>query len=737
MQWISKNTIISINYQVVKKLVRNTMKKTYNELLKQLLTDMKEMDLFLTENLDPQVLVELHGTNETGFFENQVHTIYLNTAELINNIWHLELDLAPISDPNQVLEAVLEELEKKLKNQPPEYVSDTLRSVNNIIHLETLRLKALSNDIKQNIKANQRAEFYNDLVQPFVTVWGYIRNTIYNFVNNLVLFFQTQAGVEFHNIAQNTHLKCVHKSVTRSLNLLDARNPKPTDKGELKILEDKVVDEVREHIKGMKLSADEKNYAFNTLLRAEDDRGVEPHSGRTIMDTLITMWTAAKDSAAYSPEDTQADIKARMDVIVIHLALADREYNMDEDGHDLGGASLPACLGGTVNKITESLEIIHPDVRIIRGQSFLSDITKEIFDAEFLKLSDEEQLLVYTDKGEEILNKIQLVVRDELNKINESIFDGDVAEATIDSYVDNIKDIAKPQTEAILRYEQEQAKKEEEMKSKSVTPQIQKISVDGQEITPEQIMLFNTRFVQLKALFKSSTEIDLAKRCVKGLFEEELWDKGNNLQELSEKLLEQRTTVASENTAVKTTAKEQPKPIIVDGHEVTSQELNSFNTSFKVLKANPALKSIPDIGLAKRCVKNMLEVEFWDKDNNLQEISEKLLEQYNLVATEHVAEKAQVKEQPKPIIIDGHEVTPQELSSFNDNFNQLKNGAKQVNVTLFKTASDIELAQRCVKKVFDKKLWEKGTNLKELSEQLLELRNEGLVGSPQLTKQLC
>lgn len=518
-----------------------------SESIEQLQRKMKKLDLFLIDNVNHEVLLELNGFNSRAFFAHQLHEIFVKTAGSVNDIWQLNLDLKQKADAEDILDFVLAELAKKLKDQPPAAAAEAFRCIEDIITLESKMVHALADDIKKTIKAEQRAEFYRNLIKPFNDIWVFIRDTIQNLVTSMILFFQVRGGVEFQNIKQSSHLPCVHKSVTRSLDLLDARNPKLTDADEVKAFEKAIAKEITEHIKKMDLPAKTKDYAFNTLLRAKVDKAIEPYSGRTIMATLVTMWIAAQDSAAYAIEDSEQDINDRKNLIITHMALADREYNMDENGVDLGGPSSPACLGGTVNKITESLEIIHPDVRIIRGPTILADFSQEMFEHEFRKMSDDEQVLICAEqKGYDILRqKIGLNILTELKNINETIFDGELSDAKLNEYIENIAYLNIPETEAVLRYRNQcvnDAPSQEPPKQEENTTL--DIIVDGYEVSKEEFARFNVAFDQMKKLLKGMSDIMIAKRCVKSAFGEELWDKNDNLQELADRLLAHKNQIS-------------------------------------------------------------------------------------------------------------------------------------------------------------------------------------------------
>ncbi|WP_298622237.1 hypothetical protein [uncultured Legionella sp.] len=516
------------------------------ESIQQLLHKMRKLDLFLIDHVAPELLEELNGTNERDFFGRQVHKIFLKTAKTINNTWQLELDLSDKEEVEGILDIVLAALTKKLKDQPPQTSTDALRCIEDIIHLESLLLRSLADDIQKNIRAEQNAEFYESLIKPFAAIWTFISDTLSSLVTNLVLFVQTLVGVEFQNIQQSTHLPCVHKSITRALNLLDERNPPPTDKETQKTLEKQTTKEIEKHIKAMNLSVDQKNYAFNTLFRAQNDRAPAPHSGRTIMDTLVTLWVAAKDSAAYEFQDSAELLNSRKDLIIKHLALADREYNMNDAGIDLGGKSRPACLSGIVNKIVEALEMIHPDIRIIRSHLVLADFCQELFAAEFAKLSDEEQIVIFTEKEEEeheynaIMERIAAAVEIELNKINTEIFNGDISAKVIRDYLANLIYLVVPETEAVLHYKEGGTNNTAKQQSTSSTDTEPKIIVADHQVTSEEITAFNNKFAQMKGLMKNSSDIQIAKHAVRGSFKAELLEKEDMLQLLAEAMLKQR-----------------------------------------------------------------------------------------------------------------------------------------------------------------------------------------------------
>lgn len=513
--------------------------------------DARQFDEHVFERMD-------NPLDDEHYFEKQVHATYLNLARLIKELWQLdkpEINDNSLKNSSIILANTCEELKNKLKrnNEPEENIKDALNALNNILYKQDAQLKDLFKVFKTVIEQQNRQQLIETITYPFKRLASFTRNLVTNLYFHITLNAQLNRGTEFQNIEQSTHLPFVHRSVTKSLNKLDERTPRPEHLTQLqrRHYEKNILREIEDHIKKMELSANQKNYAFETLLMAKDHSAIEPHSKRSIKDTLITVWTAAKDHKAYGPEDSEADVQARLNQIINHLALANREYNMNEDGIDDGAReSRPACLGGTVNKIVESLDLIHPDVRIIRGLDIVGDIAQETFDQEFKKLSNEDQITLYNTTGNsEIRDRINAIVNERIDEIKQ-IFDGVLGagdQARLDSilkqFEDNLNYLNLPETLVIKNYKAEQEKLKEPFleASASVENSVQKqsITVNGETITPEQIQDVVTKFNLLKKIpaFKSFKDEMLLQRAIKQAFPEEFWDKNDNLEVLSNVLL--------------------------------------------------------------------------------------------------------------------------------------------------------------------------------------------------------
>ncbi len=105
---------------------------------------------------------------------------------------------------------------------------------------------------------------------------------------------------------------------------------------------------------------------------------LESNSGLTLAQAMALVWTATNDNKVYSlSEHPERDEQDRINTFVEHLWRAQREYNLSESGLDDFNGSMPACLAGTFNKLVESLDLVHPDVKIIRSVEIANDFATE------------------------------------------------------------------------------------------------------------------------------------------------------------------------------------------------------------------------------------------------------------------------------------------------------------------------------------------------------------------------
>ncbi|VEB35997.1 ankyrin repeat protein [Legionella sainthelensi] len=548
-----------------------------------------KLDQYIKKIASETQLKELGYEDQKEVFVSEIRKMHLQTAKLINETWELGIDIE--SYFNCELITVVQALSQKLKKENPDDM-DSLRSIRDILSNQNLQIKSIFKEVQHEISQKKKAEYIHTITTPFKNLWGFIRDHII-----AVYVSTTKAKADnFQDIKQSTHLSFVHRSVKNSLDALDKKNPKPKHQKDKEILQETIHHEISQYIKSLdeeKMSESQKDYAFATLKRAHDDKVVEPHSGRTIMETLTTIWIAAKDPKAYGTDNLEEDQKTRQFHIIKSMARVQREYNMDINDVDNGEKeSRPACRGGTVNAIVESLDMIHPNVKIIRGIEMLHAIVIETFHAEFTKLTSEQQILLFRGAEEkltesesmqqEILIKdLYKKLTDKLNEINTEIFDGSITQKVMDGYIANFKYLSIPITEAVKSY-----KAQKEITTASLVPQensqVNSKSVGGYEIKDNDMKNFNQKFQELRTLviFKGFSDDQIAKRVVKEIFDEELWDKDNNLEQLAQVLLEQNRSLPQENSQVNS------KP-------VTENELNTTQTEIKSADGKLQLENKP------------------------------------------------------------------------------------------------------------------------------------------------
>ncbi|WP_115705004.1 hypothetical protein [Legionella sainthelensi] len=587
-----------------------------------------KLDQYIKKIASETQLKELGYEDQKEVFVSEIRKMHLQTAKLINETWELGIDIE--SYFNCELITVVQALSQKLKKENPDDM-DSLRSIRDILSNQNLQIKSIFKEVQHEISQKKKAEYIHTITTPFKNLWGFIRDHII-----AVYVSTTKAKADnFQDIKQSTHLSFVHRSVKNSLDALDKKNPKPKHQKDKEILQETIHHEISQYIKSLdeeKMSESQKDYAFATLKRAHDDKVVEPHSGRTIMETLTTIWIAAKDPKAYGTDNLEEDQKTRQFHIIKSMARVQREYNMDINDVDNGEKeSRPACRGGTVNAIVESLDMIHPNVKIIRGIEMLHAIVIETFHAEFTKLTSEQQILLFRGAEEkltesesmqqEILIKdLYKKLTDKLNEINTEIFDGSITQKVMDGYIANFKYLSIPITEAVKSY-----KAQKEITTASLVPQENSQenskSVGGYEIKDNDIKNFNQKFQKLRTfeIFKDFSDDQIAKRVVKEIFDEELWDKENNLEQLAQDLLEQNRSLPQENSQVNSKS--------VGGYEIKDNDMKNFNQKFQELRTLVIFKGFSDDQIAKRVVKEIFDEELWDKDNNLEQLAQVLLEQ--------------------------------------------------------------------------------------------------------------
>ncbi|MCC5016007.1 hypothetical protein [Legionella sp. 31fI33] len=637
-------------------------------------------------------------------------------------------------------------LREKTSKNPNQY-KEIMNGVAGIFFNQTKQLDELYKAFKSDIRQQKREKTIEAFLAPFKSLKNSIKDKVSSLYHSITLKKQLREGKDFQDIAQSTHLDSVERSIKRSMDKLDARHH-VLSPSQNELLQKKTLFDIEKFIKSTDyLNADEKTYALNTLQRAKTDRIKDGKSGRSILDSLTTMWLAAKDKAAYPASDTHnEDTLARCNLIAKNMALSDREYNLDNNGKDLGGESRHACRGGTINKIVESLEAIHPDVVIIRGTEILSDLANKEFINAVENLSDEEQVELYQG-DEELMQSIQEIIRGKINEIDRDIFEGSVGANKINEWVDAVQYIEIPETNAIKQFKERQAPTatlSKEQAAGSESPP-QKLLFKGNEITPRDIEAFNNAFEQTQKLPTGWNEEQISKRAVKIAFGEEIWEPEDNLESLADMLL----TIRKDPQAIKqfkeqqaptaTLSKEQaagsespPQKLLFKGNEITPRDIEAFNNAFEQTQKIPTGWNEEQI--SKRAVKIVFGEEIWEPEDNLESLAAMLLtirkdpQAINQLRGMESPEDKPLSSQSSTthnqenITFAGQEITKDRISSFNFSFESIKKSPMAIS----QSWTDERIARVCIKGMFPESVWEPEGNIEQLTTIMLDARNKEL-----------
>ncbi|MFW2569722.1 hypothetical protein [Legionella sp. 29fVS95] len=606
-----------------------------------LIGKIQKYDQYIAKNLDQDTLGSLKNEEGQVFFETQARSMYLETARALAKQWDLEI---PQTDNYEEISATLTALREKTSKNPNQY-KEIMNGVAGIFFNQTKQLDELYKAFKSDIRQQKREKTLEAFLAPFKSLKNSIKDKVSSLYHSITLKKQLREGKDFQDIAQSTHLDSVERSIKRSMDKLDARHH-VLSPSQNELLQKKTLFDIEKFIKSTDyLNADEKTYALNTLQRAKTDRIKDGKSGRSILDSLTTMWLAAKDKAAYPASDTHnEDTLARCNLIAKNMALSDREYNLDNNGKDLGGESRHACRGGTINKIVESLEAIHPDVVIIRGTEILSDLANKEFINAVENLSDEEQVELYQG-DEELMQSIQEIIRGKINEIDRDIFEGSVGANKINEWVDAVQYIEIPETNAIKQFKERQAPTatlSKEQAAGSESPP-QKLLFKGNEITPRDIEAFNNAFEQIQELATGWDEKHISKRAVKIAFGEEIWEPEDNLESLAAMLLTIRKDPQAINQLIgmespgykplssQSSTTHNQENITFAGQEITKDRISAFNFSFEGIKKSPVAisQSWDDERIARVCIKGMFPESVWEPEGNIEQLTTIMLDTRN------------------------------------------------------------------------------------------------------------
>ncbi|WP_218813367.1 hypothetical protein [Rickettsiella endosymbiont of Dermanyssus gallinae] len=163
------------------------------------------------------------------------------------------------------------------------------------------------------------------------------------------------------NSAQNTHIPSVRQSVIEAIKKLQARY-----QGTLN--ETNSIDQLEAMLIKLKPNAfylapsiiRGAKQSINSLTRIAYE--IESGSGLTVNYITALVWTAINDNdkGVLLVEKEEA-----LKRLVYNLFEIQRGGNLDEQGNDNGEVESPICFRGTINKLVDTLHIIHSDVQII------------------------------------------------------------------------------------------------------------------------------------------------------------------------------------------------------------------------------------------------------------------------------------------------------------------------------------------------------------------------------------
>jgi hypothetical protein len=164
-----------------------------------------------------------------------------------------------------------------------------------------------------------------------------------------------QAQVQqFLGNAQNTHATEVTVSVNTSIARLQNRYPHVDVACALR--------EVKQLVDQLSNRDNQKRLIQECLNRIERDPTTRSPSNLTLTEVLALIWHALQDkTACFEGSGTEIDedtIESRKKTLIDNLYKAQFGY----------GNGNPLCFVGTMNKIIETLDQLHPDVQIITGR---------------------------------------------------------------------------------------------------------------------------------------------------------------------------------------------------------------------------------------------------------------------------------------------------------------------------------------------------------------------------------
>ncbi|WP_347251625.1 hypothetical protein [Legionella sp.] len=227
------------------------------------------------------------------------------------------------------------------------------------------------------------------------------------------------------NGGQSTHTASVHKSVTESLQRLDCRYPQININNNIEAIK-----EFSKKINAQTLpnTSELERKAAIRFIRRMDTLFDNKESGAnlTIKHILALIWEGMHDEKTGA---LKCDRQTAEESFVKHLYEIQRGYNLDLTGKDMGGEDKSICAGGTINKLTDTLNGgMHADVEIIY-------ITKETA-GEKLKALVKERVVAFIQNSP---HKAELITQIDNLKTADELPTWDIPDLILNTIKDDVK----------------------------------------------------------------------------------------------------------------------------------------------------------------------------------------------------------------------------------------------------------------------------------------------------------
>lgn len=304
---------------------------------------------------------------------------------------------------------------------------------------------------------------------------------IIHYIQRTVLGFQPeQEQLRFnpstYNTRQSTHTATVHESVSESLKRLDLRYKDLYDK---KIKQN--LSEINLFMQSLpanaKHSAAQRYWKMLTEQKAYLNYE-DPKSKVSIKKLLHLFWVAIQDFSVryYDATDKEHNIIDLAKLLIVDAFYeAQRDGNINSAGIDDQSAQdkFPICAPGFINKLTEKLIGIHPDVQItiinhqIAGEKFKALIFEKVINILRLKIQEKKQVNEKLE-NQYINNAVKNIwpsIKDEISEIFfqefKILFNNNKANPNYVTYMELAEEIELPprQIENLHKLNQEPSRK--------------------------------------------------------------------------------------------------------------------------------------------------------------------------------------------------------------------------------------------------------------------------------------